>query len=141
MDQKLKKDAGKLRYDLISPEAERSLAKVYTFGLEKGYKEESWRGVGLKRYIAAEKRHDYEYKKNHLSIDEESGLLHIEHKFWNVLTQLLFALEEQKQKPNKKLQSPPCLNCKHYCNNEYGVCCNAGMKTRVECKAYKPISK
>ena len=100
MNQELKKDAGKLRYDLVNPEIEKALAEVYTFGLSKGYKENSWENVELKRYIAAEKRHNYEYRKNHLSVDEESGLLHIKHKLWNVATELLFALKEQKELKN-----------------------------------------
>ena len=97
MNQELKKDAGKLRYDLVSPEIEKALAEVYTFGLSKGYKENSWEDVELKRYIAAEKRHDYEYKKDHLSIDAESKILHIKHKLWNVATELLFTLKEREE--------------------------------------------
>ena len=60
-DQKLKRDIGKLRYDLIPRGAERALAKAVTFGMSKGYDEDSWKSVERKRYVAALKRHMEEY--------------------------------------------------------------------------------
>jgi len=61
MNQALKRDIGKLRYDLIPRGAERALAKAVTFGMSKGYDEDSWKSVERKRYVAALKRHMEEY--------------------------------------------------------------------------------
>lgn len=81
-DQKLKKDAGKLRYDLISQEMIDALAEVFTFGLKNGYGEESWREVEQYRYIGAEGRHNSEWRHDGQAKDKDSGLLAIKHKFW-----------------------------------------------------------
>jgi len=126
MNQDLKQDAGKLRYDLVSPEIEKALAEVYTFGL-RDHKENSWESVELNRYFAAEKRHDYEYKKNHLSVDVDSGLLHIKHKLWNVVTELLLALKESQE----LIQDikPSCTNCKFNPTRYRRIC--------DECEGYK----
>ena len=51
-----KYDTGKLRMDLIPPEAERALAAVLTMGAEK-YGPNNWRGVEPERYEAALRRH------------------------------------------------------------------------------------
>lgn len=73
----VKHDAGKPRFDLIPPEVELELAKVYEYGARK-YTENNFRkGTSFLRYLAAARRHmgawhlgedlDPESKINHLS--------------------------------------------------------------------------
>ena len=125
MTQKLKKDAGKLRYDLIPPEALTALAEIYTFGLSKGYGEESWREVSIKRYIGAFLRHWVAYLMNHKGKDQESGHCHIKHVLWNAVTLCMKTcyMEEESRELTEgvilKRKSEPlpvqkgCWNCKH----------------------------
>jgi len=96
-DQKLKKDAGKLRYDLTPVEIEEKLARIFTFGIEKGYGEESWKKVEEKRYIAALRRHFAEYLKDPQSKDAESGELHIAHAMWNAGTLMWKAMQDEER--------------------------------------------
>lgn len=85
-------DLGKLRMDLIPPEAERTLAAVLTMGAEK-YGANNWRGVEPERYEAALRRHLLARKEGE-TCDLESGLPHL----WHVLCNAAFlvALEEGK---------------------------------------------
>src|SRR6185312_9217200 len=73
----VKYDGGKIRYDLIPPEALEELAKVYTFGANK-YADRNWeKGISFSRVFGAMMRHswawfrgqdnDDEHKLNHLS--------------------------------------------------------------------------
>jgi hypothetical protein len=83
MNQTLKKDNGKLRMDLVPIEVMEEMAKVLTFGLEKGYGENSWKEVESKRYEAALLRHYLAHKKGEI-VDPESNLLHLSHMLCNV---------------------------------------------------------
>lgn len=76
MSQELKRDAGKLRMDLVPPEWFVSDAQVLTFGQNKGYKEHSWQQVPINRYKAALLRHLFAYLQGEI-MDEESGLPHL----------------------------------------------------------------
>lgn len=78
----LKYDTDKLRMDLIPPSAIKSLAAVLTFGANK-YQANSWQGVEANRYVAALLRHLVAYMEDPMSIDKDSGLLHIEHVLCN----------------------------------------------------------
>ena len=80
----LKYDDGKLRMDLIPPSALRSIATVLTYGAKK-YKANSWQGIAPDRYVAALLRHFTAFMENPMSVDEESGLLHIEHVICNAV--------------------------------------------------------
>lgn len=83
MDQNIKKDAGKPRCDLVPPEWCIAMAKVLTFGLKKGYEENSWVYVEKKRYVASTLRHFYAYQSGELT-DPESGLPHLAHVLTNI---------------------------------------------------------
>lgn len=85
LDQTVKKDAGKLRMDLIPTSAFKSLAAVLTFGFEKYKRENSWQEVEIKRYNAALLRHFVAWVDDPLGKDEESGLFHSEHLLWNAM--------------------------------------------------------
>ena len=97
MSQTLKKDAGKIRPDLIPVSAIEGLAEVLTFGLQK-YSEDSWRKVDPKRYKAALLRHIIEYLKDN-KLDDESGLHHLKHALCNCA----FLLEM-----DNKVEEKPC---------------------------------
>ena len=77
-----KTDQGKPRLGLVPPSTIKSVGKVMTYGLTK-YKQDSWKEVEPYRYIDALMRHVVEYLADNNSIDEESGLLHIEHILCN----------------------------------------------------------
>lgn len=83
-DQKLKRDAGKLRWDLLPLGPMKGIVEVLTFGLNKGYKEDSWKQVDPKRYEAALWRHWYAVKSGE-EIDPESGLPHMYHFLCNAM--------------------------------------------------------
>jgi hypothetical protein len=97
-DQDLKKDAGKNRLDLVPPEWVLSIGKVLTFGISKGYGEESWRKVEKRRYVASTLRHFYAFLSGEKT-DPESGLHHLAHVLTNV--GFLLSLDEECEK--KKL--------------------------------------
>lgn len=92
-DQEAKADANKLMMELIPPEAFEALAEVLTYGANK-YKPESWRTVQIDRYIGAMLRHYTEYRKDPLSVDKESGILHIKHLYCNAMFLCCFAMKE-----------------------------------------------
>ena len=77
-----KADKDKPRLGLVPPSTIESVGKVMTYGLTK-YQEGSWKQVEKYRYVDALMRHLVEYMKDENSIDEESGLYHIEHILCN----------------------------------------------------------
>ena len=80
----IKFDNDKVRWDLIPFEFIEEIAKVYTFGAQK-YKANSWQKVenAEERYFAALMRHISEYRKGN-GDDEESGLSHLDHAIANL---------------------------------------------------------
>ena len=76
-----KDDAGKLRMDLIPPEAMLALGKVVTYGAGK-YGPNNWRGVEIERYEAAMLRHYAAWKMGE-EFDPESGIHHLSHMLCN----------------------------------------------------------
>ena len=82
----LKYDAGKLRLDLVPPEAMFALAEVFGFGATK-YSEFGWEAGGLtsQRLYAAAMRHMTSYWQAKRTandtgqLDPESGLPHLYH--------------------------------------------------------------
>lgn len=84
----LKFDAEKLRYDLIPPSATKALAEVLTFGARK-YKPNNWKNCqDPERYLAALIRHIEAYRSGE-ELDADSGLPHLAH----AMTNLAFLLE------------------------------------------------
>jgi hypothetical protein len=90
-----KLDEGKLRMDLIPPEALTALGEVLTLGSIKGYPDNNWKTIenAEERFLAATLRHLTEHMKGN-KIDEESKLLHLKHILANVTFLIYF--EEQK---------------------------------------------
>lgn len=86
-------DNGKLRYDLIPPEALEALAAICTMGADK-YDEHNWeKGMSWSRIIGALLRHLYEWIKGN-EIDDESGKSHLWHVLWNAAA--LVTYEQRK---------------------------------------------
>ena len=88
-----KHDAGKLRMDLIPPEAEMALAAVMMDGAAK-YGEGTWREVESWRWEAAMRRHLAAYKLGE-RCDPESGLLHLAHVLANAAFFMIAVEREQ----------------------------------------------
>ena len=85
----VKHDKGKLRYDLIPPEALEALVQVYTYGATK-YAPDNWRnGMEWSRVFAAIQRHLWAFW-NGYDNDLESKLPHLAHAAWGCFTLLSF---------------------------------------------------
>jgi len=79
-----KKDAGKLRYDLIPADVEEEIAKVLTFGATK-YGDRNWEsGIKYSRLVAAARRHLAAYLLGHQT-DEECGTHHLANAIVNLM--------------------------------------------------------
>lgn len=92
----MKLDSGKLRYDLIPPSATKALAKVLTYGAKK-YKPNNWKKGSIDRYTAAAMRH-FEAWRSGEQLDPESNFHHLEH----CLTNLAFLIELTQKSDNSK---------------------------------------
>lgn len=84
-----KHDGGKLRWDLLPPEATEAVVKVLTHGAQK-YGPENWRNVEepRRRYYAAAMRHLNAWRQG-FEADPDSGLPHLAH----AICCLLFLVE------------------------------------------------
>ena len=90
-----KNDEGKLRMDLIPPEAIEALAAVLTFGATK-YEDRNWeKGIDRERLFAACQRHLWATWKGE-RLDPESNLPHIYHALTNLA--MWIALDERSKK-------------------------------------------
>lgn len=79
----LHKDDGKIRVDLVSPEAIYAIAEVMTFGCKK-YSPRNWeKGIKFTRIYASALRHMLEWIARR-DKDPESGLNHLKHALWNI---------------------------------------------------------
>jgi len=84
-NQEYKKDAGKIKLGLIPLEIVWAIGRVRTWATDNKYKDpESYRQVEIERYHDALLRHLYKYLENPDSVDEESGLNHLDHVACNV---------------------------------------------------------
>lgn len=82
VDEFMKFDTDKLRYDLVPPEATKALAEVLTYGAKK-YKPNNWKQGTPDRYVAALYRHLEAWRSGEMH-DSESGLSHLSHALTNV---------------------------------------------------------
>ena len=90
----LKYDTGKPRIDLIPAHTIISLGKCLEYGARK-YSPNTWQNIHnpLGVHYAAAMRHLLAWKEGE-KIDNESGLLHLEHAFSNIM----FLLDHEKEK-------------------------------------------
>ena len=91
-----KDDLGKLRYDLLPPNALREVVKVLTHGASK-YAPNNWQVVddAKARYTAALMRH-FEAWRDGETLDLDSHLPHLAHAACNALFLLWFELKDAK---------------------------------------------
>lgn len=82
-----KVDAGKLRFDLLPPDALMEIVRVYTFGSTKYPPRNMERGMSWGRVFAALMRHAWAFWAGE-DLDRESGLPHLAHLGWCALTLL-----------------------------------------------------
>jgi hypothetical protein len=82
-DYGVKSDSGKLRMDLIPPEAMEALAEVLTYGANK-YDDRNWeKGIRYSRIYAATLRHLVSWARGQ-DYDLESNILHLKHALCNL---------------------------------------------------------
>lgn len=87
----VKDDKGKLRMDLLPVRSLVQVAQVYTYGAEK-YAPNNWRkGMAWSRIYAAILRHLFRFWGGE-DLDSESGLPHLAHAAFGVLTLLDYGL-------------------------------------------------
>ena len=78
-------DAGKARWDLLPMDALAEIVAVYTYGARK-YDDQNWRkGISYSRIIGAILRHFTSFCLREEK-DPESGLPHLAHAGWGILT-------------------------------------------------------
>jgi hypothetical protein len=97
-----KYDTGKDRLDLVDPGFIINVAKVMTYGLEIGYKKDSWKKVHdpINRYYAALMRHILAWRSGEI-YDNESGFHHLAHAGTNIMILLWFELKNNLIRRNK----------------------------------------
>lgn len=96
MENGVKYDGGKPRYDLIDPRVLEGLAKVLTMGSVK-YDDDNWKKVedGGDRYYSAMLRH-IEARRMGQKYDEETGLPHSIHAMANAMFLAYFDITEEE---------------------------------------------
>ena len=80
----VKYDTGKVRYDLVPPEIEEALAKVFTVGAIKYKPRNCETGFEFGRLYAAARRHMAEWAKGY-DLDTDSGMHHLCAASWSLL--------------------------------------------------------
>ena len=79
------KDDGKLRMDLIPPEAERALAEILTYGASKYPTDRNWEyGIQYSRIYGSLRRHLLAWLSGE-TLDPESLLPHLNHALCNIV--------------------------------------------------------
>ena len=88
----VKFDVGKLRFDLIPPDAMRAVADIFTYGTRK-YDDRNWEKGDLKwgQLKGAHDRHMNSFWSGE-DLDPESGKPHIAHATWNDIALLAYYL-------------------------------------------------
>ena len=95
-----KNDMGKVRYDLIDPEAIHGLALAMTNGTTK-YPEYSWQKVPVEKYVAAYQRHMHKhlrYMRTGVASQayaDDSNILHIDHAMACLMILRWFAVQDK----------------------------------------------
>lgn len=91
MDEGTKHDSGKLRFDLLPPDALTDLVRVYTVGAAK-YQDRNWeRGIKFCRIYAAIQRHLTAWMGGE-EYDLEDGISHLSHAAWGCMALSAYSL-------------------------------------------------
>ncbi len=100
----VKKDSGKLRYDLIPPEGLDALAEVYTIGAAK-YADRNWElGIKWGRVYGAMLRHAIRWLAGE-SYDQVDGQHHLASVAWCALALITYEKRGMSQFDDRKAQS------------------------------------
>lgn len=84
MNEALRYNEDKLRYDLLEPHSLEQLVTVFTTGARK-YSERNWeKGMKWSKMLASLKRHIAAFEKGE-DYDPETGLPHMSHAAWNAM--------------------------------------------------------
>ncbi len=88
----MNKDEGKLRLDLVPPEAIEAIARVAGQACETGkYPERNWeKGMEWTRQYASAQRHLLKWMKGEDN-DLDTGLPHLEHALWRIAALITYA--------------------------------------------------
>ena len=90
MNEAVKYDDGKLRYDLVPPDALEELVHVYSSGAYK-YGDRNWEeGMDYGRVFGAMMRHAWAWWGGG-NRDKESGLHHLAHVAWGCFTLIAYS--------------------------------------------------
>lgn len=85
----VKHDDGKLRWDLLPPDALDEVVRVYTLGALK-YGDRNWeKGMRWGRIFAAIMRHLWAWWRGE-RFDPETGITHLAHAAWGCLTLIAY---------------------------------------------------
>src|SRR3972149_6287886 len=133
-----KEDSGKLRMDLITPEALEALAKVLGYGANK-YGDWNWsKGIVYSRVIAAVLRHINSWRKLE-DTDPETGLNHLSHAFCGLMFLITYIARnmtyfDDRIEGNKKTAKPYCYDCgTDLETTEYNIECGTGVSPCKSC--------
>lgn len=95
-DPAAKYDAGKLRYDLVPPEAFAEVVKIYNYGAKKYPEPRNWeKGMSWGRLFGAIMRHTWAWWRGE-DIDPESGLPHLAHAAWSCIALLHYSKHKKE---------------------------------------------
>jgi hypothetical protein len=90
----LRYDAGKLRFDLMPPDAEEEIIRVYTRGAMK-YEDRNWeRGMAWHKCLGPLKRHLNKWEKGAMMDEEYPELHHMAMVAWNAIALLTYELRQ-----------------------------------------------
>lgn len=91
-----KHDTGKLRFDLIPPEAENAMAEILTVGAAK-YGDRNWeKGISNDRLLAAVRRHLNAWQLGE-KLDPETGRSHLAHALTTLAMMVTFDWRGEQQ--------------------------------------------
>lgn len=100
-----KYDEGKLRYDLIPPEALEALVKRYTSGAAK-YNDRNWeKGILFSRVFGAMMRHAWAWYAGE-TIDKETGENHMAAVAWNAFALLTYQFRGMDELDDRPVSTP-----------------------------------
>ena len=106
-----KKDEGKLRYDLLPPEALEDIVKILTDGCAK-YGSRNWeQGMEWNRCFAAAQRHLWAWQKGQ-DKDPESGSPHLAHAAVNLIFLLTYNARQVGRDDRAFLSTLQPIGCK-----------------------------
>lgn len=101
LTQGVKNDSGKLRYDLIPPEAMDSFAEVYTIGARK-YADRNWElGMSWGRVFSAMLRHAFKWLGGE-SYDAVDGQHHLASVMWCAASLIAYEARSMTQWDDRK---------------------------------------